>query len=177
MNALVNLHDLSAISGAKNMSGSRSVLAAAVIFSFAMVGSVAAMPADNLVSTAKSSTAIQDVAWRGGAWRGVGWRGVGWRRRSLAGRSLARRRLARRRLARRLGMAASCRLGMAPAVLRRLRCGMGLGKPRLGMASPGLGMAPADLRLRWSTLGLGRRLGNAARMGMAPLVVRPADSR
>jgi hypothetical protein len=91
--------------GAMNMFSTKAVLAAAAIFSFTMIESAAALPADNLASTAKASTEVQHVqwgfrggrwggGWRGGGWgwrggwrgvgwrggwRGVGWRGVGWR--------------------------------------------------------------------------------------------------
>jgi hypothetical protein len=79
--------------GATKMSSPKSALAAAAILSLTMIGSAAALPADNLASTAKASAGIQQVRWvcgpRGCFWRrnvfigprfagrGAGW---GWRR-------------------------------------------------------------------------------------------------
>jgi hypothetical protein len=73
--------------GAMNMFSPKAALAAAAILSLSTIGSAAALPADNLASTAKASVNVQQVAWgfrgggwRGGGWRGGGWRGAGWRR-------------------------------------------------------------------------------------------------
>lgn len=69
-------------SGAMNMFSAKAVLAAAAILSLTTIGSAAAVPADNLASTAKASAEVQQVQWgfrgaRWGGWRGAGW---GWRR-------------------------------------------------------------------------------------------------
>jgi hypothetical protein len=64
----------------------KSTLAAAAILSLAMIGSAAALPADNLAGTAKASAGIQQARWVCGPFRCF-WRpnvfvgpGFGWRR-------------------------------------------------------------------------------------------------
>jgi hypothetical protein len=68
------------------MSNPKSALAAAAILSLTMIGSAAAMPADNLTGVAKSSVGIQQARWVCGPYRcfwrpgpRLGW-GWGWRR-------------------------------------------------------------------------------------------------
>lgn len=68
------------------MSSPKSALAMAAILSLTMIGSAAALPADNLASTGKASAGIQQARWVCGPFRCF-WRpnvfigpGFGWRR-------------------------------------------------------------------------------------------------